>query len=114
MTLLPIRKLNASDSDFAAQLRAVLAFEASEDAAIETAVREILTEVQQRGDEAVLAYSNRFDRLGRGPNGKAMAMSELEISQAELQDALAALPAVQRTALEQAAHRIRLYHERQK
>ncbi len=116
MSSLPVqlRQLNASDADFAAQLRAVLAFEAHEDAAIEATVRDILLDVQQRGDAAVLDYSNRFDRLGNRPQGPARSMLELEITPPELQAALATLPLEQRSALEQAAQRIRQYHERQK
>ena len=41
-------------------------------------------------------------------------MAELELSQEELQKALAGLPADRRAALEAAANRVRAYHERQK
>jgi histidinol dehydrogenase len=40
-------------------------------------------------------------------------MAELELSQSELQQALAALPPMQRQALEAAAERVRSYHQRQ-
>lgn len=58
-----IRKLDSAGEGFAAELRAVLAFEASEDDAIERAVAQILADVKARGDAAVLDYTNRFDRL---------------------------------------------------
>ena len=60
---LTIRKLDSSADDFAAKLAAVLAFEASEDDAIERSVAQILADVKARGDAAVLDYTNRFDRL---------------------------------------------------
>ena len=49
-----IRRLNTTDSDFNARLMAVLAFEAAEDEAIDRAAANILAEVKQRGDDAVL------------------------------------------------------------
>ena len=58
-----IRKLDSSAPEFRKALHAVLAFEASEDEAIERSVAQILTDVKARGDEAVLEYTNKFDRL---------------------------------------------------
>ncbi len=109
-----IRQLDANQADFAQQLRAVLAYEASDDAAIEQTVRDILADVHARGDAAVLNYSNRFDRLAGRAEGAAQSMADLEIPQAELQAALDDLLAPQRAALEVAAQRIYQYHERQK
>jgi histidinol dehydrogenase len=106
-----ITKLDSSQADFKQRLDTLLAFEASTDDAIENAVSGILADVKQRGDAAVLEYTNRFDRI---PNGGATSMAALEISQEEMQAALAAIPEAQRKALEVAAHRVRVFHERQK
>ena len=106
-----ITKLDSSQADFKQRLDTLLAFEASTDDAIENAVSGILADVKQRGDAAVLDYTNRFDRI---PNGGATSMAALEISQEEMQAALAAIPEAQRQALEVAAHRVRVFHERQK
>ncbi|KQW89861.1 histidinol dehydrogenase [Massilia sp. Root418] len=106
-----IRKLDSSAADFQPTLNALLAFEASTDDAIETAVAKILADVKTRGNAAVLEYTNRFDRL---PNGGAASVDTLDLPQAELQAALDALPAAQRAALQVAADRIRVFHERQK
>ena len=103
-----IRKLDSSNPDFKAQLSAVLAFEASEDEAIDRAAAQILADVKARGDEAVLEYTNRFDRLN------AASVAALEIPRAELQAALDGLSQERRVALQAAADRVRLYHERQK
>jgi histidinol dehydrogenase len=103
-----IRKLDSSNPDFKAQLLAVLAFEASEDEAIDRAAAQILADVKARGDEAVLEYTNRFDRLN------VESVAALEIPRTELQAALDGLPQERRTALQAAADRVRLYHERQK
>lgn len=106
-----IRKLDSSAADFKPTLDALLAFEASTDDAIETAVAKILADVKARGNAAVLEYTNRFDRL---PDGGAASVDTLDLPQAELQAALDALPASQRAALQVAADRIRVFHERQK
>ena len=103
-----IRKLDSSDPDFNAQLSAVLAFEASEDEAIDRAAAQILADVKARGDAAVLDYTNRFDRLDAG------SVAALEIGRAELQAALDQLAPARREALQAAAARVRRYHERQK
>src|SRR5437899_5784042 len=103
-----IRQLDSSSPDFRQQLTAVLAFDASEDEAIDRAAAQILADVKARGDAAVLDYTNRFDRLNAG------SVAALEIPQAELQAALDSLPPVRRAALQTAAERVRAYHQRQK
>ncbi len=103
-----IRKLDSGNPDFNAQLSAVLAFEASEDEAIDRAAAQILADVKVRGDAAVLDYTNRFDRVDAG------SMAALEIKREELHAALNQLSPVRRTALQTAADRVRIYHERQK
>jgi histidinol dehydrogenase len=103
-----IRQLDSTESGFKQKLSAVLAFEASEDEAIDRAAAGILADVKARGDAAVLDYTNRFDRLS------APSVSALEIGHDELQQALAGLPETRRAALQTAADRVRAYHERQK
>ncbi|MDY0272154.1 MAG: histidinol dehydrogenase [Advenella sp.] len=106
MTL--INRLDANDAGFAQQLKTLLAFDASQDEQIEQSVAKILNDVRQRGDEAVLEYTQRFDHV------KASHLQELEIPLADCVAALNALPADQRKALESAADRVRVYHEKQK
>jgi len=108
LTTVTIRQLDSTDADFTAQLMAVLAFEASEDDAIDRAAAGILADVKARGDAAVLDYTNKFDRLS------ADGMAALEIPHAELLAALASLAPVRGAALQAAADRVRSYHERQK
>ncbi len=103
-----IRKLDSTDTGFTQQLRAVLAFEASEDEAIDRAAATILADVKQRGDAAVLTYTHRFDRLD------ATSVAELEIGHDELLAALHQLSPTRRAALQAAADRVRSFHERQK
>ncbi|WP_414450479.1 histidinol dehydrogenase [Burkholderia sp. 22PA0099] len=103
-----IRKLDSSNDGFHADLRAVLAFEAGEDEAIERSVAGILADVKARGDAAVLDYTNRFDRLN------ATSVAALELRQDMLEAALEGLEPKRRAALEAAAARVRGYHEKQK
>ncbi len=103
-----IRQLDTTEAGFQDKLLAVLAFEASEDEAIDRAAAGILADVKTRGDAAVLAYTNKFDRL------TAESVASLEIPRAELQAALAGLEPARRAALQAAADRVRAYHERQK
>ncbi|MDR7305691.1 histidinol dehydrogenase [Rhodoferax saidenbachensis] len=100
--------LTTADAQFDAQFKARLHWSADTDAAIEQRVADILADVQQRGDAAVLEYTARFDGL-TVPN-----MQALELTQAELMAAFDSIPAAQRTALESAAKRVRSYHEAQK
>lgn len=103
-----IRKLETTQSDFRDQLANVLAFEAKEDESINTVVANVLTDVRENGDKAVLEYTRRFDRLS------VNSVSELEISKAECEAALASLSPERRAALHAAADRVRQYHEYQK
>ena len=103
-----INRLNSRDQGFDEQLTQLLAYDEAQDSQIESAVSEILANVRERGDAAVVEYSRKFDGVS------AEHMAELEVSKEACEAALAALPAEQRDALTQAAKRIRAYHERQK
>ena len=101
-------RLSCLDAAFEAQFKARLNWSADTDAVIEQRVADILADVQQRGDAAVLDYTARFDHLS------AASMAELELTQAELKTAFDSIPAVQREALQAAARRVRSYHDAQK
>jgi histidinol dehydrogenase len=106
-TARPLR-LSTTQSDFEAQFKARLHWSADTDAAIEGRVADILADVQQRGDAAVLEYTQRFDGV------QAQSMAELELKREELQAAFEAITPAQRNALQAAAERVRSYHEAQK
>ena len=101
-------RLSTTSASFDAEFKARLHWSADADAAIEKVVADILADVQTRGDDAVLEYTNRFDKLS------AKTLPELELTQAELKAAFESLPTAQRDALESAARRVRSYHEAQK
>ncbi|MFW5452573.1 histidinol dehydrogenase [Thioalkalivibrio sulfidiphilus] len=103
-----INRLSTSDADFRQRLDELLAWESVSDDAVFTTVRDILADVRRRGDAAVLEYTRRFDRR------EVAEAADLEIPLFRLEQALTAIPAEQREALESAAARIRRYAERQK
>ena len=102
-----IRRFSTTDIDFDANLKALLAFETAQDDSIDEVVASILKDVKKRGDAAVLEYTNRFDKTS------AASLTELEITKQELSIALNDLPLNQREALQVAADRVRIYHEKQ-
>jgi histidinol dehydrogenase len=103
----PLR-LSTTAEGFEADFQRRLHWAADTDAAIEQRVADILADVRQRGDAALLEYTARWDRLD------VASMRELELTQAELKAAFDGLPAAQRDALQAAARRVRSYHEAQK
>ena len=84
--MVAIKRLSTVDADFTAKMDALLAFETAQDDGIERTVIGILADVKARGDAAVVEYTNKFDRLS------VKAMTELELSKAEMQQALDGLP----------------------
>ncbi len=107
LTAQPAR-LSTRDADFEARFAARLHWSAETDVAIEQRVADILADVKQRGDAAVLDYTARFDGL------QVASMAELELTQADFKRAFDGLPDAQKQALQAAARRVRSYHEAQK
>lgn len=103
-----IRRLNAADPDFAAHLDHLLAWESVSDDGVNQRVLEIIKAVRERGDAALVEYTQRFDAL------EVASMADLILPRARLEQALERITAEQRAALEVAAERVRSYHEKQK
>lgn len=102
-----MRRLSTSADNFWGELEALLAWESVSDDKVNTIVRDVLKNVKARGDEALIEYSQKFDRIS------ATEGSQLEIPKEKLVEALNTIPAAQREALEFAAERVRQYHEKQ-
>ncbi|TAM83749.1 MAG: histidinol dehydrogenase [Candidimonas sp.] len=105
--MLKITRLATTSPDFPTALRSLLTLDATQNAAIERAVTDIVRQVRARGDAAVLNYTRRFDRVA------AATVAALEIPRQEWTTALAALPADLRAALETSVRRVKTYHEHQ-
>jgi len=102
-----LRRLSSSAADFEARLSELTAIENSLDENVDRAVAGILEDVRSRGDAALLDYTARLDRV------TLERAQDLEIPRSDLDAALAALDPSSRDALQQAASRVRAYHERQ-
>ena len=72
---------------------------------VEGAVTEILAQVAARGDEALREYTLRFDKTD---------LTNLEVTEAEIDEAFAAVEPEFVAILEQAAANIRAFHEKQR
>lgn len=103
-----IRFLDSSDESFSSDLNAMLNRAILAKPELNAIVEAILKDVRSTGDKAVLEYTQRFDKF------EASTIDELEVSREQMVVSLERLPVSQRQALEQAAQRIRLYHEKQK
>ena len=106
-TMIQIKRFNSTDSNFNSDLDKLLAFENAQDDAVDVTVANILADIRSRRDAALIEYTNRFDRLA------IQSAKDLELTQDQLQHSLAILPEAERTALQQAAERVRSYHEKQ-
>jgi histidinol dehydrogenase len=73
---------------------------------VEVAVREVLIQVRRRGDEALLEYTRKWDRV-------QLNREDIELPLERARDALEAIDRESRSALETAADRIRAFHARQ-
>jgi len=89
-------------------LNKALAWDSISDAVVQDSVASILSDIKTRGDDAVVEWTNKLDRLEAG------SIEALEISQEELKNSFDLIPAEQAEALQKAADRIRRYHEKQK
>jgi histidinol dehydrogenase len=107
MSLL-INRLNTSDLQFSTRFEQLLAFEAKQDAQIESSVAQILAQVKLRRDAAVMDYTAQFDRW------QPKSAADLAMTRDQLLAALEQIEPAQRLALEQAALRIKTYHQHQR
>ncbi|WP_299778665.1 histidinol dehydrogenase [uncultured Roseobacter sp.] len=99
--------LNATDADFEDDFQRLLTAKREDSPDVDDTVANIIAQVRADGDTAVIALTEKFDRL-------TLTADTLRISQAEVTEAAASVPADQRAALTLAAERIRAYHERQR
>lgn len=99
-------RLNSTDAAFAQQFSAMLGNKREEAQDVNAAVSDILADVRARGDEAVVDYTEKFDRFSVRALG-------LQITPEEIAQATERCPAEIRDALQVAHERIRAFHEKQ-
>ncbi|HEX4117517.1 MAG TPA: histidinol dehydrogenase [Rhizomicrobium sp.] len=100
------RRLNTRDRNFAADFEALLFAKREVEENVAAVTKRIIADVRARGDAALVELSNRFDRANLTEAG-------LKIPAAEIDAAIAQVPAAQKAAIETAAARIEAYHKRQ-
>jgi histidinol dehydrogenase len=100
-------RLDARHPEFERTFRSFLAAKREASENVDEAVRAIIAEVIACGDDAVIAYTRRFDGFDLTPQ-------TLKVSDAEIDAALARCPAEALDALKLAAGRIHLYHSDQR
>jgi histidinol dehydrogenase len=105
--MIKLNRLSSTDAKFDEALHTLLAFESTQDETVNNTVNHILTDIKKRGDDALLDYTRRFDHL------ELSSISDVELPKSDWQHSLQRLQTTEREALEQAARRIRTYHERQ-
>lgn len=105
--MLKIRKLSANADGFKEELENLLAWDTVSNESVNSIVKEIIQNVRQNGDEALLEYTAKFDRLSLS------SAEDLEIPFADLQAALDRIPSDQRESLEFSAARVKAYHQKQ-
>jgi histidinol dehydrogenase len=103
-----IKRLSYAGIDFDARLEALLAWENVSDGRVGQVVDDVLADIRCRGDQALVDYTNRFDRRN------ISSVTELAVSAQELHQALSSITDAERQSLEVAAERIRNYHQHQK
>ena len=100
--------LDFKDKDFETVFNAILARGEETGREVEQVVLGIIAAVRERGDEAVLELTKKFDRL------EASSVAELEVSQAEIEAAYSQMAPQDVAALRLAVERVTRFHEKQK
>ena len=103
-----IPRLNSADPDFQREFSQKVVWSAVADEALEDRVAGIIERVRDEGDKALFALTNQYDRRKLDPS-----KDSLEVDLGTMQRALEGLPDEQRQALEIAAARIKIFHEKQ-
>ena len=100
-------RLDVRDSDFEDGFAALLAAKRETEVDVDRTVADILADVRDRGDVALVEYTRRFDRVD-------LTAETLRIPVSEIETAAEACDADARAALELAASRISDFHARQR
>ena len=95
-----------SDPDFGATLKAVINRANLDLVTHDVTVREILKQIKERGDAALLEYTSRFDQYD-------LSLEEMKVTQSEIDEARKKVDDKEIDALRRAAENIREFHERQ-
>ena len=98
--------LNSQNSDFEKDFKKLLLAKREDSVDVDVSVRAIIGEVIERGDQALIEYTKKFDRI-------SLTTDRLRFTQSELKEQAEQVSDKDRSALELAAARIKSYHEKQ-
>ena len=107
MTGVAISRLDLSDTDFESAFAELMVSPAEADPNLSKAVSRIVADVAKEGDNALLRLTNELDERD------VSDAASLRVSEREIAEALGSIDEKVRIALETAAERIRVFHERQ-
>ena len=102
------KRLNFASADFLDAFERLLGSKREADSDVHDAVAGIIADIRGRGDDALLAFTAKYDGLAVG------SVAELALSADMLQAALDAVDDDLRQSLELAAARIQAFHEKQR
>ena len=98
--------LNSQNSDFEKDFKKLLSSKREDSLDVDLSVREIIETVKEKGDQALIEYTRKFDRI-------SLNSVNLRFSQSEVEEQAAKVSDKDRNALELAAVRIKAYHKKQ-
>ena len=101
-----VKKLRSSDPSFKQDLSKLLNREQVTDSKIDVLVADIISDVANKGDDALFRLTKKFDNFDLQARG-------LQVSPSRIDKAYDTVPKAQRDALEYAAERVRTYHQKQ-
>ena len=98
--------LNSHNSNFEKEFKKLLLAKREDSVDVDLSVREIIGGVIELGDQALIEYTKKFDRI-------SLTTDTLRFTQSELKEQAAQVSDKDRSALELAVTRIKSYHEKQ-
>ncbi|QNT78655.1 histidinol dehydrogenase [Entomobacter blattae] len=101
-----MKQLSTNDTNFTQAFAAILSQRENNTSSVSEQVREILTEIRHKGDTALFAYTQQFDKV-------AISETTLRVKDTEILDAWNSLSSSLREALILAAQRIESFHKTQ-
>ena len=107
MTQPLINRLTTAEIDFLPSLDKLTAWHSVSDSQVNNLVADIIQQVQSKGDQALLSFTNKFDRRS------CQNIQQLCLGKDQLKSALETIDTETRIALETAAARITEYHQHQ-
>ena len=102
-----IKHLDSSSVDFEKSLQSVISSTSEPSKSVIETVSKIITDVRERGDDALLEYTNLYDH-------RSAKIESLQIEEDDIKIALDRVSDSMQRSLAEASKRIRTFHEKQK